>query len=127
MGCRRVLAAGQLQQEDRPRYRSRSSVENARSEGVTMQTITYARNPLINRARWPAGPWDDEPDKVQWEDETTGYPCLAVRNRLGAWCGYVGVPKGHPFFAKDYGHVSDDWNNYSPAHGGLTYAAFCME
>lgn len=74
------------------------------------------------KERWPAGPWDEEPDKVQWPDETTGLPCLAVRNRMGAWCGYVGLPAGHPWRDK-----STDEMDVS-VHGGLTFGpAPCME
>ena len=46
----------------------------------------------------PPGPWDNEPDKIQWVDETTGLDCLMVRNWWGSWCGYVGVPEGHPLY-----------------------------
>lgn len=61
------------------------------------------------------GPWDDEPDKVQWVDEVTDLDCLAVRNHSGAWCGYVGLLSGHPALDHDflYGEVS--------VHGGITY------
>lgn len=55
-----------------------------------------------DRAGWDAGPWDGEPDKAQWTDEATGLPCLIVRNRMGALCGYVGVPAAHPWHGKDY-------------------------
>jgi len=97
-----------------------------------VRTITYPVNPLIDKSNWPAGEWDDEPDKVQWQDETTGMPCLAVRNRMGAWCGYVGVPQGHRFHGVGYDNVSlgDDWrdeSHYPPAHGGLTFSNSCME
>ena len=91
-----------------------------------MRTITYPTNPLIDKSGWPAGEWDNEPDKVQWEDEATGMPCLAVRNRMGAWCGYVGVPQGHRFHGVGYDNVfigDDD----PPAHGGLTFSNTCME
>lgn len=72
--------------------------------------------------RWPVGPWDDEPDKVQWPDESTGLPCLAVRNRMGAWCGYVGLPPGHPFREMEYDDIPVE------VHGGLTFGpAECME
>lgn len=50
----------------------------------------------------PAGPWDAEPDKVQWIDEETGLDCLIVRNRLGALCGYVGVGPDHPYHGIEY-------------------------
>lgn len=38
---------------------------------------------------------------------------------LGNWCGYVGLPKNHPYHGKDYDDVDVD------VHGGLTYAAEC--
>jgi hypothetical protein len=73
---------------------------------------------------WPAGPWDGEPDKVQWADEATRLPCLAVRNEvLGHWCGYVGVPPDHPLYGKDY---SDGDARDLEAHGGITFAASCQ-
>lgn len=68
---------------------------------------------------WPAGPWDQEPDKVQWPDPDTGLPCLAVRGPVGAWCGYVGVPPGHPYHGVDYHQVPAD------VHGGLTFSDKC--
>lgn len=73
------------------------------------------------RADWPRGEWDSEPDKIQWVDETTNLDCLMHRNRMGAWCGYVGVPEGHQFFATPYDSLHVD------VHGGLTYADFCQE
>lgn len=74
----------------------------------------------VDKSSWPAGEWHNEPDKKQWLDETTGLPCLMVRQpELGHWCGYVGVSKGHPWFEKDYDDVPAD------VHGGLTYANHC--
>lgn len=67
------------------------------------------------RDQWPAGPWDSEPDKVQWEDPATKLPCLAVRNRTGAWCGYVGLPVGHPWRELNYDAIPAN------VHGGLTF------
>ena len=32
----------------------------------------------------------------------TGYPCLALRGPVGAWCGYVGVPVGHAAYGLSY-------------------------
>jgi len=95
-----------------------------------MKTIEYPVNPLIDKSNWPPGPWDDEPDKVQWEDEATGMPCLAVRNRLGAWCGYVGVPQGHRFHGVGYDDVwlaSPEETDYPPSHHELTFSNSCME
>ena len=82
-----------------------------------METKTYT---TIDRKGWPSGPWDGEPDKVQWPDEETGLPCLAVRHhRNGHWCGYVGVPPGHPLHGKDAGDVSFN------VHWGVNFAEGC--
>src|SRR5262245_29921583 len=76
-----------------------------------------------DRTGWPRGPWDQEPDKVQWSDQTTGLPCLAVRHLAwGHWCGYVGVPPGHPYHGKPTSDLQD-----LNVHGGLTYADRCMQ
>lgn len=83
-----------------------------------MKTMEWT---TIDRKEWPAGPWDGEPDKVQWPDEATGLPCIAVRNpRCGNWCGYVGVAEGHPYFEKGYEEPSVE------VHGGLTFADACQ-
>lgn len=72
----------------------------------------------------PSGPWTDEPDKVQWVDKATGLDALAVRNRHGAWCGYVGVPPEHPWHGKSYDQGPEDMIE---VHGGLTFSASCRE
>ena len=74
---------------------------------------------FIDKAEWPQGEWNDEPDKRQWQDAETGYACLIHRNSGGALCGYVGVPVGHPLHGKDYEDVDVD------VHGGLTFADSC--
>lgn len=75
----------------------------------------------IDKSEWGEGPWQDEPDKMQWTDEETGLACLVKRNALGALCGYVGIPEGHPWYRMDYGDIP------AHAHGGLTYAGHCQE
>jgi hypothetical protein len=65
-----------------------------------MQAIEYR---TVDKSSWARGPWDSEPDKRQWRDDETGLPCLIVRNHSGAWCGYVGIGEGHPFYGKSYG------------------------
>jgi hypothetical protein len=89
-----------------------------------------------DKSEWGAGPWQHEPDKLQWVDEATGLDCLMVRNHGGNWCGYVGVAEGHPWFGVGYAECAkpcgEDWCTHSPdshveVHGGLTYAAFCQE
>ena len=90
-------------------------MHNCRMEHKTWHTMAD------EKAEWGPGPWQDEPDKEQWADEATGFACLIKRNRLGALCGYVGIPEGHPWHGKDYDEVPAE------AHGGLTYASLCQE
>lgn len=86
-----------------------------------MKTLEYT---TIDREKlgWAPGPWDGEPDKVQWQDEETGLPCLAVRHpSSGHWCGYVGVAETHPLYQVDCSmgeHCFD-------VHGGITFGDMC--
>lgn len=91
-------------------------------------TWTFRKDPALDEERfsyieeWPAGEWDNEPDKMQWEDPATKLPCLVVRNHMGAWCGYVGLPVGHPWRGMEYDAIPAD------VHGGLTFGPHpCME
>lgn len=72
---------------------------------------------------WGQGPWMEEPDRIEWTDEETGYPCLLTRNHdMGNLCGYVAVPKGHPYYHKTYNEIGHKIS----AHGGLTYSRACQ-
>lgn len=71
-----------------------------------------------DKSDWRRGPWDNEPDKRQWQDVATGYPCLIVRGGSGALCGYVGVPKGHPL----HGVEHEDLPNLDGPYG-VNYSA----
>lgn len=103
-----------------------------------METKEYRG--FLDKSEWGPGPWQDEPDKVQWRDEATGLPCLIVRGPHGAFCGYVGVPETHPWHGKDYSTCTaptcdrgdDRWCNHTPehlleAHGGITFADSCAD
>lgn len=115
-----------------------------------MKALEYR---TLDKSKWGDGPWHREPDKMQWQDEATGLPCLIVRNHGGAWCGYVGVNDGHPLYATGYSSpaklpkdtlaklleargVSDLYaddlekgdvriESVVDVHGGLTFASFC--
>lgn len=81
---------------------------------------------LIDKSSWREGLWKQEPDRVSWVDPETGYHCLIRRNdRMGFFCGYVAVEKGHPFYRKSY----QDNDYYIPSnldvHGGITYSEEC--
>lgn len=80
----------------------------------------------IDKSTWADGPWKEEPDKIQYVDETTGLPCLVKRHpRLGFLCGYVGVSEGHPLFGKSYS--DDDDVLLLEAHCGVNYTAPCQD
>jgi hypothetical protein len=103
------------------------------SEGCMMDTIEYRTR---DKTAWGPGPWQDEPDKVQFVEPATGLPALIVRNRFGALCGYVGVTPDHPWHGVGYnecvGHRGCTAYDHSPesrvdVHGGLTFAAACAD
>src|SRR5688572_8909803 len=81
-----------------------------------MQTWTF-----IDRTGWGPGPRDAEPDKIEWRDEATGYPCGALRAEPSSgYCGgYIGVPKDHPVFGASY---EPDRTGALDGHGRLTFA-----
>lgn len=78
----------------------------------------------VDRSGWPSGPWDDEPDRIEWIDEATGAPCLMKRNGWGAWCGYSAVNPGHPLHGVNYMDACDGAREIE-VHGGLTYSDLC--
>lgn len=77
---------------------------------------------FVDKQGWGEGPWQDEPDKIQWTDTETGLPCLIVRGPHGALCGYVGVDSDHPLYNTDYFN-----GPHLDVHGGLTFSDFCRE
>lgn len=54
-----------------------------------------------DREKWGKGPWDGEPDRVDFTT-AVGLPGLLLRGPMGSWCGYAGVGKDHPFFGREY-------------------------
>ena len=93
----------------------------------------------MDKSTWPRGPWDNEPDKLQWIDEATGLPCMIDRKELGIFCGYVGVPESHPWHGKHYSHPLGACTEYCSedvhschcidakleAHGGVNFSDHC--
>jgi len=45
-------------------------------------------------------PWESEPNEMDFD--YAGLKCAMRRNHGGAWCGYVGLPKEHPWYGKGY-------------------------
>ncbi len=100
-----------------------------------METLQWTTQ---DKTTWPAGPWHDEPDKIQWQDPATGLACLIHRGGGGALCGYVGVPSSHPWHGHSYDQRVSCTNDCDPdycydheidgrisVHGGLTYSGAC--
>ncbi len=72
----------------------------------------------IDKSGWGAGEWQNEPDRLDFIH--AGFACMALRHtRFGHWCGYVGVPREHPYYGKPYDEPDVEF------HGGLTYANRC--
>lgn len=68
------------------------------------------------------GEWDDEPDREEFQH--AGFPCLLSRSAMTlTWCGYVGVPVGHPLHGK--GPTDEGFPSLN-VHGGVTYTAACF-
>jgi hypothetical protein len=103
-----------------PRYPWALRTERWPDDEPLVGPETRARRFSAPRSLWSDGPWDDEPDEIHWRHAPSGYPLLMWRNFSGAWCGYVGVPAGHPLHGLGYDNA--DLCASLPAHGGLTFA-----
>jgi len=76
--------------------------------------------PEYDKSKWRKGEWDNEPDRVDFIQH--GFACFILRNQLGNWCGYVGVPENHPYYLVKYQDVDGSLD----VHGGLTYSDVCV-
>lgn len=56
------------------------------------------------------------PECVLAEGEHLGFKWTVVHNGMGYRCGYIRVPKNHPWHGKGYDDINAD------VHGGLTFA-----
>ena len=68
---------------------------------------------------WPVGEWTEEPDDVDGFDPMTGYVYAMRRSQFGSWCGYVCLPRRHPW----YGLAQyDEIDAGVQVHGGITFS-----
>lgn len=65
--------------------------------------------------------WENEPNELDWTEELSGLNCALRRGPLHHWCGYVQIPKGHPWHGIGYSDM--DVN----VHWGLTYSGDRMD
>lgn len=69
----------------------------------------------IDKSRWGDGPWQHESDRECFEAH--GLRCIVGRSATtGALCGYVRLPKGHPWARLDAERIDVD------TYGGITFA-----
>jgi hypothetical protein len=98
-------------------------MDHFREVGLVTETKTEAlaaarRERTVDKSDWGPGPWQDEPDLVQWTSEAPArFWCQVARNDRGALCGYVAVPPGHSAHGKDLGELGG-----LRVHGSVTYA-----
>ena len=90
--------------------------------GQSMYWMHSMQSRLNDRANWPSGSWDHEPDRVEWIHQ--GIPCLMTRGGFGAWCGYAGVRPDHPLYGVPF---DAPIMTTLDVHGNLTYSFKCHE
>ncbi len=73
----------------------------------------------FDKSLWGPGPWQDEPDHIEWDDAKTRLKCIINRcPGAGHLCGYVGVLE----------RIKDrDDENALRAHGGITFNGYYEE
>jgi hypothetical protein len=74
--------------------------------------------PAIDKSKWPDGPWQTEPDSLEFEH--AGYACQMVRNpQIGAWWAWVLLDPSHPLDGKGVRELPEELE----VHGGVNVAA----
>ena len=58
----------------------------------------------------------NRPADVLAKGERFGFEWIVLHNGMGYRCGYVRIPKGHPWHGKDYEEISAE------VYGGLTFS-----
>lgn len=59
----------------------------------------------------------DFSDRILSTGEHCGFKWMTVHNGIGFRCGYIGIPKTHPWWQVGYDNIDVD------VHGGLTFSA----
>jgi hypothetical protein len=58
----------------------------------------------------------DSPDRLLSEGEAHGFQWAVAHNTMGYRCGYIRLPKNHPWHGCDYNSID------ASVHGGLTFS-----
>lgn len=99
----------------------------AGAELVRWETETAREG--VDREKWGDGPWTAEPDRVEWRRPGSALPRLVLRGPHGSWCGYVGLPPGHPEHGRKAWGTGDGEKSERldslDVHGGVTYTNEC--
>ncbi len=56
----------------------------------------------LDKSKWEDGPWKSEPDQVNFKTEEGLDAAIVRSSHSGSLCGYVGIPKSHPWHGKGY-------------------------
>lgn len=69
----------------------------------------------------PSPPEDILKTADEWMFVRHGFLCRMIKHSyLGHWRGYVGVPRGHPYYGA---HYNDPDLQHISVHGGLTWSS----
>lgn len=80
----------------------------------------------IDKGLWSKrGAWDDEPDRIDWQDKSTKYYCRIHRSESGYLCGYVLIDSTHPYYARETDALDIDHNPITWA--GQIFSALFMD
>ena len=64
-----------------------------------------------------------EGNRYVWKNSKTSYSCYLKRNPItGSWCGYVQLPKNHPFYNLNCLELKEKTGVTIQVHGGLVYS-----
>lgn len=70
----------------------------------------------LTKKQWGEGPWQHEPDELEWVDAATGYKCRIARGPVGHLCGYVCLPETHAAYGLHYDGILEAEANERSAH-----------
>jgi hypothetical protein len=77
----------------------------------------------VDRQGWAEGPWDHEPDQLEWLEQGV-YCCLSRQRVTGRWQGYIALPETHLWHKSSYRSLNKHFGDKLPAHGGVSYSRF---